>query len=157
LVDLNELKHTSKNISKGVDVCEDDEITKENLETNGKIVTALAKEINTVIIASGIIDIISDGKSTYACENGDSMMPKITGSGCMLTSIVGSFCGVNEPFIGALAATIAMGIAGGEAGKFVREKNSGTGTFRVKLIDYLSNMDDELLLKEAKLYEINID
>jgi len=156
LVDLDEIKSSAKNISKGVDVSEDDEIKEENLEVNGKIVKALANKINTVIIASGAIDILSDGKSTYACENGDSMMPKITGSGCMLTSIVGSFCGINEPFIAGLSATIAMGAAGGQAGKFVRDENSGTGTFRAKLIDYLSKIDEETLLKEAKLYKIKI-
>ncbi len=157
LFDLNEIKIYNISESKGVDVSEDDEIRKKNLESNGKIVKALANKINTIIIASGAIDIISNGKYTYACENGDSLMPKITGSGCMLTSIVGSFCGANEPFIGAIAATITMGIAGEEAGKFVRDENSGTGTFRIKLIDYLSNIGEELLLKEAKLYEINFD
>jgi len=155
LVDLEETKFSRESESKGVDVSKDDEITTKNLKTNGKIVAALAKEINSVIIASGAIDIISNGKLTYTCENGDSLMPKITGSGCMLTSIVGGFCGANEPLIGAISATITMGVAGSEAGKFVREENSGTGTFRVKLIDYLSNMNSEILSKEAKLNEIN--
>ena len=156
LIDLDEIKSSSKNISKGVDVSKDDEITKENLEVNGKIVKALANEINTTIIASGAIDMISDGKSTYYCENGDTMMPKITGSGCMLTSIVGSFCGVNESLIAGLTATLSMGIAGEKAGKLVKDENSGTGTFRTKLIDYLSKIDEELILKEAKLYKIEI-
>lgn len=149
--------NSNNSTSKGVDVSKDDEITKENLESNGKIIKAMAKEIDTVVIASGAIDIISDGKSVFICENGDPLMSKITGSGCMLSSIVGTFCGANEPFIGGIGATIAMGVAGEEAGKVVRAENSGTGTFRVKLIDYLSNMDAELLLKGAKLYEIKID
>ena len=156
LIDLDEVKTSDINVSKGVDVSLDDEISKENLKYNGKIVKALANKTNVVVIASGPIDIISDGKITYACENGDSLMPKITGSGCMFTSILGSFCGANEPLIGSIAATIAMGIAGGEAGKYVRKENSGTGTFRVKLIDYLSKMDKELLKKEAKLFEIEV-
>jgi len=156
LVDLDEIKSSNKSQSKGVDVSKYDEIRKESLNTNGKIVKSLARDINTVIIASGVIDIISDGKNTYVCENGDPMLPKIVGSGCMLTSIVGSFCGANDPLIGGIAATITMGVAGGEAGKIVREKNSGTGTFRVKLIDFLSKMNETLFLKEAKLYKIKI-
>lgn len=44
----------------------------------------------TVILASGPIDILSDGETTIAIDNGDEMMPQITGSGCMLSSIVGS-------------------------------------------------------------------
>lgn len=156
LIDLDEVKSLNKSLSKGVDVSEGDETTKENLKSNAKIIKALAKEIDTVIIASGAIDIISDGKTVFACENGDSLMPKITGSGCMLSSIVGTFCGANDPFIGGIAATIAMGVAGEEAGKIVREEKTGTGTFRSKLIDYLYNMDEKLLLKETKLYEIKL-
>jgi hydroxyethylthiazole kinase len=157
LIDLPEINSSNKSKSKGVDVSEYDKITKENLEINGKIIKSLSKEIDSVVIASGAIDIISDGKSVFVCENGDYLMSKIIGSGCMLSSIVGTFCGVNEPLIGGIAATIAMGIAGEEAGKVVRAEHSGTGTFRVKLVDYLYNMDEKLLLKRAKLYELKID
>lgn len=157
LVNLDEIKSSNKSESRGVDVSEDDEIRRENLETNEKIVSSLASKINTVIIASGAIDIISDGKSTYCCENGDPIMTKITGSGCMLSSIVGSFCGANEALIAGLSAAIAMGIAGEEAGKIIKKENSGTGTFRVKLIDYLYKIDEELLKKEANVYKINFD
>jgi len=156
LVNLNEINLSNRSESKGVDVSSDDQISKENLKTNGKIVKKLAKEINTVIIASGPIDIISDGESVFGCENGDPLMSKITGSGCMLSSIIGSFCGANEALIGAIAGTIAMGIAGEKAGQFVREERSGTGTFRVKLIDYLSNMDENLIINETKIYKIEI-
>lgn len=157
LIDLDEIRSLNKSVSKGVDVSEDDETTKKNLKSNAKIIKALAKKIDTVIIASGAIDIISDGKTVFACENGDSLMSKITGSGCMLSSIVGTFCGANDPFIGGIAATIAMGVAGEEAGKIVRKEKSGTGTFRAKLIDYLYNMDEKLLLNGTKLYEIKFN
>ncbi len=154
LIKLEEILSSIKAKSKGVDVSEDDEITKNNLKDNGIIVKALAKKLDTVIIASGAIDIISNGKITYACENGDELMPKITGSGCMLTSIIGTFCGANDPFIGGLSGTIAMGIAGEIAGQSVKKEKCGTGTFRVRLIDNLYNLDEKTIKENIKLYEI---
>ena len=76
------------NTAKGVDVNIDDIITEENLSANGEIIRELAEKLDTTILASGPIDILSDGKTTIAIDNGDDMMPLITGSGCMLSSIV---------------------------------------------------------------------
>lgn len=154
LVELDEILSLNKAKSKGVDVSEDDEITKTNLNDNGTIIKALAKKLNTIIIASGAIDIISNGNDTYACENGDSLMPKITGSGCMLTSIIGAFCGVNDPFIGGIAGTTIMGIAGEIAGQEIKKENSGTGSFRAKLVDYLYKIDEKTIEEKIKLYEL---
>ena len=78
-------------------------------------IKALAKELNTVVIASGPIDIISDGDVTFGLENGDAMMPLITGSGCMLTTIMGSYVGANEPLIGGITACALMAVAGESA------------------------------------------
>ena len=154
LVELDEILTLNKAKSKGVDVSEDDEITKTNLNDNGTIVKALAKKLNIIIIASGAIDIISNGNTTYACENGDPLMPKITGSGCMLTSIIGAFCGVNDSFIGGIAGTTIMGIAGELAGQEVEKENSGTGTFRAKLVDYLYKIDEQTIEEKIKLYKL---
>ena len=154
LVELDEILTLNKAKSKGVDVSEDDEITKTNLNNNGTIVKALAKKLNIIIIASGAIDIISNGNTTYACENGDPLMPKITGSGCMLTSIIGAFCGVNDSFIGGIAGTTIMGIAGELAGQEVEKENSGTGTFRANLVDYLYKIDEQTIEEKIKLYKL---
>lgn len=40
---------------------------------------------------TGPVDYVSDGEKVYAIENGDSLLACITGSGCMVTSIVGCF------------------------------------------------------------------
>ena len=67
------------NTAKGVDVNADDIITEENLKANGDLISTLAKKLNTVILASGPIDILSDGETTVVIDNGDDMMPLITG------------------------------------------------------------------------------
>ena len=139
------------NTAKGVDVNIDDIITEENLKANGDLIAELAKQLNTVILASGPIDILSDGETTVAIDNGDEMMPLITGSGCMLSSIVGSCIGGTNPFDGALLSILAMDIAGEKASTKVRENDEGTGSFRAYVIDYLYKTDAETLANEANI------
>ncbi|MCC7552928.1 MAG: hydroxyethylthiazole kinase [Methanobacteriaceae archaeon] len=151
---LLEIKSDNSEKAKGVDANESDIITKENLKTNSLIVEKVSKKTNAVVIASGPIDIISDGEKTIAIENGDSMMERITGSGCMLSSIVGSFIGSSDTFNGSIAATLIMSIAGENAKKYVDEHNLGTGTFRSKLIDNLYKLDSEEIIEKGNIYTI---
>ncbi|WP_288267186.1 hydroxyethylthiazole kinase [uncultured Methanobrevibacter sp.] len=139
------------NTAKGVDVNIDDIITEENLKDNGELICELASKLNTTILASGPIDILSDGNLTVAIDNGDDMMPLITGSGCMLSSIVGSCIGGSNPFDGSLVAILAMNIAGERARAKVDEKDEGTGSFRAYLIDYLYKTDSETLTEKANI------
>ncbi|MBR4448012.1 hydroxyethylthiazole kinase [Methanobrevibacter sp.] len=139
------------NVAKGVDVNIDDIITEENLKANGDLICTLAKKLNTVILASGPIDILSDGTTTVAINNGDDMMPLITGSGCMLSSIVGSCVGGSNPLDGSLVAILAMDIAGEKARAKVDERDEGTGSFRTYLIDYLYKTDSETLINESNI------
>ena len=139
------------NTAKGVDVNIDDIITEENLGANGEIIKELANKLDTTILASGPIDILSDGKTTIAIDNGDDMMPLITGSGCMLSSIVGSCIGGSTPLEGTLVAILAMNIAGEKARAKVEEKGEGTGSFRTYLIDYLYKTNSESLINESNI------
>ena len=139
------------NAAKGVDVNLDDIITEENLAANGELIKELALKLNTTILASGPIDILSDGETTIAIDNGDDMMPLITGSGCMLSSIVGSCVGGSTPLEGSLVAILAMNIAGEKARAKVDEKNEGTGSFRAYLIDYLYKTNAESLVNESNI------
>lgn len=139
------------NTAKGVDVNIDDIITKENLAANGEIIKELANKLDTTILASGPIDILSDGETTIAIDNGDDMMPLITGSGCMLSSIVGSCIGGSNPLDGTLVAILAMNIAGEKARAKVEERDEGTGSFRAYLIDYLYKTNSESLINESNI------
>ena len=141
----------TESAAKGVDVSEDDIISRDNLEINGNLVKELAKKLDTVVIASGPLDIISNGETTIVLDNGDEMMPLITGSGCMLTSIVGSCVAVNDPFEGSILASIAMSLAGEKARKQVDENDLGTGSFRTFIIDYLYKTNVESLINESKI------
>lgn len=142
----------TSSVAKGVDVAEDDIISDDNIKENADIVANIAQELNTVIAVSGKIDIISDGTKTYYIDNGHEIMSKITGSGCMLTCVIGSFAAVTNPLDAALIGTLSMTIAGELAYKTVKYNKQGSGSFRTYLIDELYNMDEDKITKYGKLY-----
>ena len=141
--------------SSGVDVTELDVITEENLMESIGVVKALAKRTGSVIAVSGKIDVISDGEQTMVLRNGCATMARITGSGCMLTAMMGAYCGamLASPFDAACTAMAAMGVAGEIAEAKRLEKGTGNATFRTDLIDAIFNLTEKQLLEGVR-YEI---
>lgn len=151
---LLEIEIENNKKAKGVDVNESDIINKDNLKSNSLIVKELAEKTNAIIVASGPIDIISDGNLSIAIENGDKMMEEITGSGCMLSSILGPFISSSNPLIGSITACLIMSVAGEKSKDFVEKNNLGTGSFRTKLIDNLYTLEFEELIEKGNIYLI---
>ena len=138
----------------GVDVSEWDEITEENLSAAVDMAAELARKLGTVIAISGKIDVISDGKTTCVLRNGCATMARITGSGCMLTALIGAFCGANEDtFLAACAAMAVMGVCGEIAEEKRLRHGTGNATFRSDLIDAVFDLTEEQLKKGVR-YEI---
>ena len=114
----------------------------------------LAENLSTVIAISGKIDVISDGRTTCILRNGCATMARITGSGCMLTALIGAFCGANgDAFSAACSAMAAMGISGEIAEEKRLRNHTGNATFRNDLIDAVFNLTEEQLEKGVH-YEI---
>lgn len=115
-------------------------------ESDGaKIALNLAKKLGCVIAITGKIDIVSDGSSTYTLENGD-----VTGTGCMSTSLIGSFIGASKDALGsAVAGILSMSIAGE-----IAEKSKGMGTFHTSLIDAISQIEMNTLLEKSHIFLI---
>ena len=141
----------------GVDVSEADAVTSDNLEESTAFVRALAARLHTVIAVSGALDLLSDGARVFVGKNGCSTMARITGSGCMLTTLIGAFCGAapETPFEAACAAVTAMGVAGELAEARRLRFGTGNATFRSDLIDAVFNLNENQL-KEMGRYEIYI-
>lgn len=139
----------------GVDASAFDVVTEENLQEAIQIVRALAQRTKSVIAVSGKLDVISNGARTMVLKNGCSTMARITGSGCMLTALIGAFCGAmpQEPFTAACAAMAAMGVCGELADQRRLQNKTGNATFRTDLIDAVFNLTEEELVKGVK-YEI---
>ena len=136
--------------TKGVDAAEAD-ITK--AENAGQIAKNLANKLGCVVVISGAVDTVSDGKKITYIENGHPMLANQTGSGCMCSSLIGSFCGAKaaDHFSSSVAAMLCMGIAGELA--FKKAGLSGNGSFRAALHDAISRMDAGTIEKMAKYNE----
>ena len=81
-------------------------------------------------------------------------MARITGSGCMLTALIGAFCGACEdPFGATCTAMAAMGISGEIADTKRLRNGTGNATFRNDLIDAVFNLMEEEL-RQGVRYEI---
>jgi hydroxyethylthiazole kinase len=136
--------------TKGVDASETDISNSNDTET---VVKNLAKKLNCVVAVTGKIDVISDGKKVVTIQNGVSMLGNLTGTGCMCSSLIGSFIGANSDkvFESAVEAILSMGIAGEIA--FEKAGHLGNGSFRAALHDAMSKIDGEILEKMAKINE----
>ena len=139
----------------GVDASSFDTVTPENLSQSVALIAALARKTGAVIAVSGVIDVVSDGTQTILLHNGCAAMARITGSGCMLTTLVGAFCAAvpEHPFAATCAAMAAMGICGELAEEKRLRNQTGNATFRNDLIDAVFNLSEQDL-KERIRYEV---
>lgn len=112
--------------------------------TNREIAMMAAKELDSVVVVSGKKDAVSNGKELVEIENGDLWLTKITGTGCMSASLIGCFAGsTNDPFAAAIMGASVMGLAGERAKKKMK-KDEGLGTYHMKLLDEISNMNEQI-------------
>jgi hydroxyethylthiazole kinase len=145
-----------KNAGSGVDVGAVDAVTEENLSQGVELARELSRKTGAVVALSGVIDIITDGTRAGIIRNGCATMARITGSGCMLTALIGAFCGASpeQPFEAAAAGVAAMGVCGELAEARRLAQGTGTATFRNDLIDAVSNLTAQQLIGGARYEEI---
>ena len=136
----------------GVDVRAGDEVSEDRLASGIAMAKALSERTKSVIVISGVCDIIADGDKACVLRNGCATMARITGSGCMLTSLIGAFCGAmpEDAFTAAVSAVAVMGIAGEIADKRRIANGTGNATFRNDLIDAVFNMTEEQLAEHIR-------
>lgn len=138
----------------GVDVSNPDEIHEGNLDAAVSMASELSRRLGSVIAISGKIDVISNGADCCILRNGCATMARITGSGCMLTSLIGAFCGVwEDPFRATCSAMAVMGVCGEIAEKKRLCNGTGNAAFRNDLIDAVFNLTEKEFL-EGVHYEI---
>ncbi len=139
--------------TRGVDASVADSISEENIDEAVQYVRSLSQKLSAVVAVTGSMDIVSDGTKSYVIRNGHPSMSKITGTGCMLTSIIGAYCGANRETIAeaAAAAVCAMGLSGELAYEKMKKNDAGTSSLRTYLIDFMSKIDAEMLKEGGKI------
>ncbi|WP_409305132.1 hydroxyethylthiazole kinase [Peribacillus sp. SCS-155] len=126
-----------------------------NVDTDiTRLAMDVANQFHCVAVISGARDVISNGSTAIYCDNGHPFLTKITGSGCMATALIGVFAGAAEDMMAAAVAGISVMSLAGEMTFGEMQTPVGAGTFRVKLMDCISTMTDEIWENGVKLVEI---
>lgn len=136
----------------GVDAAETDLLKDREEQAAAALVQDFARKYHTIAIASGEMDLISDGTVVYKVHNGSPMMSRITGSGCMSSALLGACLGIEYSVEAAASACIVMGICGEIAEKKTKRLHGGTMTFRNQLIDAVSLLEKQQL-EALKLFQ----
>ncbi|MCC5894428.1 MAG: hydroxyethylthiazole kinase [Alkalibacterium sp.] len=137
--------------SKGVDSID-------NTQLPVEIAEQCARENGCIVAVSGVSDLVTDGEHTVRIDNGVELLGAITGSGCMLSGIIGALLATREPLTSedvldkVVTAHVAFGVA---AEKAVESGVSGPGTFRAALIDALAIVTDDDLNNYHKIERIS--
>lgn len=138
----------------GVDASAMDAVTSENIGAAVEFAKRFSESCGAVIAITGAIDIVADSERAYLIYNGDAMMSKITGTGCMLSAMTAAYITANpENIIQAAAASVcAMGVCGERAYARLTPAD-GNSTYRNYIIDEVYNLTGKKLESGAR-YEV---
>ncbi|MEJ8306478.1 hydroxyethylthiazole kinase [Saccharibacillus sacchari] len=100
-----------------------------------------ADKLGMVVAVTGREDVITDGKKGYVVAGGDELLTRVTGSGCLLTSVMGAFAAVEKDPLVAGAAALAWYGAAGEAAASAAN-GRGPGSFQIALLDALAGLGE---------------
>lgn len=89
------------------------------------------------VAVSGEVDLLLDGTRTARLARGSALLPRVTGTGCLLGALTAACASmVEDSWEVALAATTWMALAGERA----TERATGPGSFRMHLLDALDEI-----------------
>jgi hydroxyethylthiazole kinase len=131
---------------KGVDVGE-----------SGGDVVSLAKKAaqtwNCIVAITGEIDVLTDGNKIFTVQNGHRLLTKVTGAGCLLTSVIGAFCAQADNHLEAAVSALAYY---GVAAEIAAEKagGNGPGSFQIELLNQLASTSDEEISLRCRMEEV---
>lgn len=133
--------------TRGVDADVADVVTKDNLDETISFAKALSEQTGAVIAITGAIDIIANTNKAYVIYNGHKEMSRITGTGCMLSAMLGAYVASNiDAVLEACACSVAlMGYSGEIAYEQIEKEGKGTGSLHMYILDSLSTMTCEKL------------
>ncbi len=146
----------------GIDVGKEDILKKENkdaLHSFGKALCQYSQTVGATIVCTGEVDVIANKDRYCFVYNGSSYMAKVTGTGCILTCILGVYlgnCQKNQYFQAVVLSLLTMGIAGELAEEKNRQENTnrvGMGSYHITFLDSISLLTDKQIGEKAN-YEI---
>ncbi len=112
-----------------------------------------ARELQAIVAITGKDDVITDGEITYLVHNGHPMLTKVTGTGCLLTSVIGAFAAVSEDKLkAAVAAVTSYGVAAEIA--WNKQGEHGPGSFQIEFLNQLAKLSPQDLTQLASFTKL---
>ena len=97
----------------------------------------VARLTGGAVAVSGAMDLVLDARREARLARGSALLPRVTGTGCLLGALTAACTAVwEDPFEAALAATTWMALAGERAAS----RATGPGSFRMHLLDALDEI-----------------
>lgn len=129
-----------KTADAGIDTAPADALTEDTKEEHVHLAQTLAARLQAVVVMSGAADLVCDAERSAILTGGSAQMARITGSGCMLSAMMGAYqaAAPEDPFAAACACVESMNAAAEWAEKKALAAGGGTMTFRMLLIDEIS-------------------
>jgi hydroxyethylthiazole kinase len=121
----------------------------ERLETASR----LAARCHTTVLLSGPEDVVTDGAGAWRITGGSGWMPRVTGTGCMLSVLCGAFAAV-EPEPGKAAALAAAFWKTCSHRAEQAAQGRGPATFRTALLDAAGTLTAPEFAAEAAVTEV---
>ncbi len=113
--------------SKGVD-------SEEQTDTAIQSGQNLAQKQNNSVVISGAVDVIISTTETLFCKHGAPIMPYVTGTGCLMTAVIGAFVATHDNVFEATQHAVFFYAWCGE---YAAKKAQGPGSFKIHFLDAL--------------------
>lgn len=116
-----------------------------------KLAQKAALDLSCVVVITGKEDITTDGEIMYRGLNGDVALTKVTGTGCLLSSVIGAFLGTGAASIEAAKEAVTFyGVAAELAAE--KTKDQGPGSFQVEFLNQLALVSSEQIDLRKSIY-----
>ncbi len=131
LSEISSLSPNSESVSKGVDCVED------NITQSKAVCQSVFDAYKSLVVVSGKEDVIYDGVTSITIQGGDYRLPKISGTGCMLTAIIAAYASVYSP---AKAASLAAQLIAKSAKMSASKNPKSTSHFKLELFSAIEEV-----------------
>ncbi len=91
---------------------------------------------------------MTNGLSRYRITNGHPLLTKVTGTGCLLSAVIGAFLAVEKDVL--TAATTAISYYGVAAEEAAQQSNL-PGSFQINFLDQLNHLNMEAFERKSRI------
>ncbi len=113
-----------------------------------------ALKLKCVVIITGKEDVVTDGTATFVVRNGHPVLTQVTGTGCLLSAVVGAFLAASGgAWLEAAAEALSFyGVAAEIAEE--RTRPQGPGSFQAEFLNQLALVTPEVYAARSRIQRL---